>query len=88
MTIHNRYLRRWLHRIFNAVFGGALFVGAGALGLGSLPVGTWSWELSSWVVRLAPVAALILLVVNPEKFSVVNGVAGETGYDELRPPSN
>jgi hypothetical protein len=88
MGIHNRYLPRWIHRIFNAVFGAALFVGAGALGLGSLRAGTWSWELSWWAVRFAPVVALILLFVNPERFSVVNGVAGETGYDELRPPSN
>jgi hypothetical protein len=88
MTIHNRYLPRWTHRVFNAVFGAALVVGFGAAGLGWLAAGSWLWELSWWAVRFAPVVALILLFVNPERFSVVNGVAGETGYDELRPPSN
>jgi hypothetical protein len=68
----NQYLPNWLHRLCNAL-------------LSSLAVGTFLLLLwPDW--RIGALSALVFVVnllINPTRFSVVEGVAGDLGYIEL-----
>jgi len=75
-VLHNRYLPDWVHRLTNGVIGGllsllALVVAVRALGA---PLGVL------WVTL--PVVACCA-AFNPRRFSLVEGCAGDLGYDEL-----
>ena len=76
LTIHNRYLREWLHRVVNAVVVGSVWgTATGYLRLSASPAPFWKWAF-----LLTPVIVIAMLFV---RYSVVRGVAGEEGYDEL-----
>jgi len=83
MRIHNRFLPSVVHRGFNALVGGSILVLVAMLGLTSLSPQSWLWE-APWVVLFAAApVSVVLLFVNPDRFSLVQGVAGADGYDEL-----
>ena len=78
--IHNRYLPEWLHRLVNALVIGAVWC-AGAIALWSAtpPVSIW-FTVSGWGVYGTPLVIVAALFV---RRSLVRGVAGGEGYDEL-----
>ncbi len=78
--IHNRYLPEWLHRVFNALFIGAIWCGT-SIWLWSVvsPETIW-FAIARWLVYLTPLVIVVALFV---RSSVVRGVAGDDGYDEL-----
>ena len=81
--LHNRYLPTWLHRICNAGFGSLLIATLGTLAVTNLlPNAAQAIGLFAVIVGTV-VTGFVLLVVNPNRFSTVEGVAGEDGYDEL-----
>jgi hypothetical protein len=84
MTVHNRYVSRLVHRIFNGILGAALTASAGVGGLHVFDMTSALWNLSWWILYAAPIVLIALPFLNPDRFSVVNGVAGHSGYDELR----
>ena len=82
-VIHNRRLSGGLHRVVNALFGCFLLAGLGALGLGYFSSSSWLSSLSFLGICLTPVAFIALLLVDPQRFSLIEGVAGDLGNDEL-----
>ena len=80
--IHNRHLPRSLHRFCNAVLG---FFGVATASLwlnACLPPRFQTIGLIAAGI-LTVAATCTLAIVNPKRFSVVEGIAGEAGYDEL-----
>ncbi|HTV42908.1 MAG TPA: hypothetical protein VMF08_20250 [Candidatus Sulfotelmatobacter sp.] len=79
--IHNRYLPLWLHRLCNGFFGAALLAGVGSIWFDAPPD---SWlHLLSRVLIWSSIPVGIILAVLARRFSIVEGVAGGEGYDEL-----
>jgi hypothetical protein len=79
--IHNRYLPLWLHRVCNGVFGAVLLIGIGSIWFGE-PAETWRHIVSRCLIWASiPVGIILALVAR--RFSIVQGVAGGDGYDEL-----
>jgi hypothetical protein len=79
--IHNRYLPLWLHRVCNGVFGAVLLIGIGSIWFGA-PEETWRHIVSRCAIWASgPVGITLALVAH--RFSIVQGVAGRDGYDEL-----
>ena len=79
--IHNRYLPQWLHRVCNGVFGAALLIGVGSIWIGE-PADSWRRTLALCLMWASiPVGIILALVAR--RFSIVQGVAGGDGYDEL-----
>jgi hypothetical protein len=79
--IQNRHLPLWLHRICNGVFSAALLVGIGSIWFGE-PPGSWQHVLSRGLIW-ASIPVGIILAVLAGWISIVEGVAGGDGYDEL-----
>ena len=79
--IHNRYLPVWLHRICNGVFGAALLFGIGSIWF-SDAAGSWGYFVSRSLIWASVPVGIILALLAP-RFSIVQGVAGGDGYDEL-----
>ena len=74
--VRNHYLPSWLHRLCNALFGSVLLT----TGLFML----WPNLLVLWI---GPATFVGLLLLSPNKFSCVEGVAGGDGYADLDEPS-
>ncbi len=74
--LHNRHLPDWVHRIANGAIGG---------GLCSLAVLAWVRWLGAllWAFWLSLPVAIACWARDPRRFSLVEGCAGEVGYDEL-----
>jgi hypothetical protein len=79
--IHNRYLPMWLNRVCCGVLGAALVAAIGTIWLGH-PPGTWRHILSVCLLCGSIPVGIILACV-AHRFSIVEGVAGGEGYDEL-----
>ena len=79
--VHNRYLPLWLHRLCNGVLGAAVLLGVAGIWFGE-PADSWRWILSRCLMWLSIPVGIILAAV-ARRFSVVEGVAGGDGYDEL-----
>ncbi|HXR04970.1 MAG TPA: hypothetical protein VN836_09725 [Verrucomicrobiae bacterium] len=79
--IHNRYLPLWLHRVCNGAFATALLAGFGSIWYGE-PAGTWRHLVSQCLIWSSIPAGIVLALV-AHRFSIVDGVAGGEGYDEL-----
>jgi hypothetical protein len=73
----NRYLPDWLHRVANGAAGGAVSSLAAVAIVRLLNVPLWAL----WFVLPA---AIICMAIDPHRFSLVEGCAGDLGYDELR----
>ena len=74
--VRNHFLPRWLHRFFNALLP-ALVVATAVLMLLSNFWGGIGCGVAAFVV---------LLFVNPDRFSFLEGIAGEDGYCDLDEP--
>jgi hypothetical protein len=79
--IHNRYLPLWLHRVCNGVLGTAVLLGIGSIWFGE-PSGNWKQVLSGCLIW-SSIPVGITLATMARRFSIVEGVAGGDGYDEL-----
>ncbi len=75
-----RYLPLWLHRVFNGLFPAALLAGFGTCWLGE-PAGSWRHIVSMCMIW-ASIPVGILFAIITRRFSIVEGVAGEVGYEE------
>lgn len=80
-TIHNRYLPEWLHRIVNAVVVGGIWGAVTAYLWLSASTGSLWGTIAGFALSLTPMLVVAMFFV---RFSVVRGVAGGEGYDELR----
>lgn len=81
VRIHNRYLPEWLHRAVNASVVALIWgTATGYLWLSASPDSLWRTTAGS-ALSLTPVVLIGMLFV---RHSVVRGVAGGDGYDELR----
>jgi len=79
--IHNRYLPLWLHRVCNGLFCAVLLIGIGSIWIGE-PADSWRHTLALCLMWASiPVGIILALVAR--RFSIVQGVAGGDGYDEL-----
>jgi len=79
--IRNHYLPQWLHRI---ACGGFVAVVLALIGLNwlSQPFGSWRYILSiCFLVLSVPVG--IVMACLAHRFSVVEGLAGDVGYEDL-----
>ncbi len=76
VMLHNRDLPDWIHRLANGVIGGFLSMPASLVAVHVLdaPLGVL------WVALPVVVFGMAL---NPRRFSLVEGCAGDLGYDEL-----
>ena len=74
--VRNHYLPKWLHRLCNAL-------------LATLVVLMLLIYIFPWRLALIVGVALFLLVlcIDPSKFSFVEGIAGEDGYVDLNDES-
>ena len=79
--IHNRYLPLWLHRVCNGLFGAVVVLGLSSIWLGE-PADSW-WHVLSRCLAWSSIPVAIILAVVAKRFSIVEGVAGGEGYDEL-----
>jgi hypothetical protein len=75
-VLHNRYLPDWVHRLANGAIGGVLssLAASAAVRVLGAPLGAF------WCVLLV---ALLCTALNSRRFSLVEGCAGDLGYDEL-----
>lgn len=73
------YLPLWLHRVSNGVFAAALVAAIGVwLGV---PAGGWLHIVSlSLLWSSVPVGVVFALIAH--RFSIVEGIAGDLGYEE------
>jgi heme A synthase len=79
--IRNHYLPQWLHRI---TCGGLATVVLALLGLNWLgePAGSWRHVVSLCLLILSIPVGIICACLT-DRFSIVEGVAGDTGYEDL-----
>jgi hypothetical protein len=82
LRLHNRCLTQWVHRIANGVMASLLLAFAGACGTTTLACDSLPWKVSVVLLYASPTGMLASLL-NPSKFTLVEGIAGEDGYDEL-----
>jgi hypothetical protein len=83
LRIHNRYVPSWLHRLFNAVLVGSLSVTVGVLGLSAFSQEQPLASLFGALLYGSPLLALAAFLL-AHRFSIVRGIAGGDGYDELK----
>jgi len=82
MRMHNRYLPTWLHRLCNGILGAVAAATLAIMGICSFPAEHWLHRLAVVLLYLsAPIG--ILLAAVARRFSIVEGVAGGDGEDEL-----
>jgi len=79
--VRNHYLPLWLHRIAS---GGFATVILGLLGLNwlSQPDGSWRHIVSICLLALSLPVGIVLACV-AHRFSIVEGLAGGAGYEDL-----
>ncbi len=87
MRIHNRYLSEGAHRLANGALGAVFTLGVGAVLWQKGPGPHWR-ELGHWLTLLSAPAGVALAFIPPSRFTLVEGIAGEAGYDELDSPES
>ena len=75
-----RRLPLWLHRIFNGLFPAALLAGFGTCWIGE-PADSWRHIVSMCIIWSSVPVGIVFAVIT-RRFSIVEGVAGEIGYEE------
>jgi hypothetical protein len=80
--LHNRYLPQWVHRIANGLMASMGIALVGALGASTLACDSFLWKACFALLCASP-AGLLLSCADPAKITLVEGIAGEDGYDEL-----
>ena len=74
------YLPLWLHRIFNGLFPAASLAGFSSCWIGE-PTGSWHHTVSLCLLWSSIPVGLVLAAIT-HRFSIVEGLAGEVGYEE------
>ncbi len=82
--IHNRYLPRWLHRLACGVVGAVLVATIASAGLWHFPAGSWLRTASGVLLWLSIPVGIVLACVS-HRFSIVEGIAGGMGHEDLDP---
>ena len=82
MALHNCYLPLWLHRVCNGALGTVASATLASVGLSYFPSDHLLYQLSSILLYLSVPIGIFLAAVAP-RFSIVQGLAGDAGYDEL-----
>lgn len=80
--IHNRYLPMWLHRLCCGVLGAVALAGVGSIWFAE-PSGSWRHFVSRCLVWGSIPVGIVLACI-AHRFSIVEGLAGGEGYDELQ----
>jgi hypothetical protein len=75
-----RYLPLWLHRIFNGLFPAALLAGFATFWIDQ-PPGSWRHVVSVGMLWSSIPVGLVFAAMT-RRFSIVEGLAGEIGYEE------
>jgi hypothetical protein len=70
----------WVHRIFNGVFPAVVQAALGTYWLGE-PAGAWRHKVSLCAIW-ASIPVGILFAAITHRFSIVEGLAGEVGYED------
>jgi len=70
----------WLHRIFNGVLPAVLLVALSSFWIGE-PDGSWRHLISRGLLLLSGPVGIIFAAIT-QWFSVVEGAAGEVGYEQ------
>lgn len=78
--IRTRYMPLWLHRIFNGLFPTALLAGFGTFWIDQ-PAGSWRHIVSVCMLWSSIPVGFVFAVIT-RRFSIVEGLAGEIGYEE------
>ncbi len=79
--IHNRYLPLWLHRVCCGVLAAVILAGLSSIWFGE-PSGNWRHFVSHCLLwGSVPVGVVLACIAH--RFSIVEGLAGGEGYDEL-----
>src|SRR5687768_12226755 len=78
--IHNRYLPEWLHRIVNALAVGVIWCAGFIAAWNVTPPDSIWFTVSAWCVYATPLVTAASLLL---RCSIIRGVAGGEGYDEL-----
>jgi hypothetical protein len=86
MAVHNRLLPAWVHRVANGAMAAALLGGLGSLGYSWFGGTTLAGVICKWCVLLAVPIGMAWAVLVTGRVSLVEGVGGDAGYDELVPP--
>jgi hypothetical protein len=86
VAIHNRYLPGWAHRLANGIVAAAVLVSIAVIGLTFVDASGNLANLCWWLLKVAAPVGFLMLFVSPERFSLVRGIGGEVGYDELAKP--
>ena len=80
--MRNRYLPQWLHRLACGAVGAAVAAAIASAGLRYFQAGSWLHTASGVLLWLSiPVGILLACVAH--RFSIVEGSAGDAGYDNL-----
>jgi len=80
--ITNRYLPQWLHRIVCGVVGAAIIATIASIGLRHFDGDSWLHAASRVLFWLSiPIGVVLACVAH--RFSIVEGCAGDVGYDDL-----
>lgn len=74
--LNNCYLPDWVHRLANGVM-------AGLLSLLALVVAVGAFGAPPDMLWVAPTLALGALALDPRRFTLVEGCAGDLGHDQL-----
>jgi hypothetical protein len=85
VAIHNRYLPSWAHRIANAIVAAGILAGIAVIGLTFFDPTSRLTGICWWCLWAALPVGVAVLLLNPNRFSLVRGIGGEVGYDELQP---
>jgi hypothetical protein len=79
-TSDRLFLPLWLHRVFNGLFSAALLATFGTYWLGE-PEGSWRHVFALCLLWSSVPVGLVLAAIT-HRLSIVEGVAGEIGYEE------
>jgi hypothetical protein len=71
--------------VANAIFATALCATGGIAGLNYFEGIPILAQVSKWLLYLSPFAGIFCAILNPRRFSITEGLAGEVGYDGLKP---
>jgi hypothetical protein len=80
--LHNRDLPQWAHRVANGVMASLFLALVGVWLTNTFASDSLPWRIALVVLYASP-DGLVASLLNPSKFTLVEGIAGEDGYDEL-----
>jgi hypothetical protein len=82
LRLHNGYLPQWAHRVANGVMASLFLALTGAWFTSTLASDSLPWRIALVLLYASP-TGLLASLLNPNKFTLVEGIAGKEGYDEL-----